>query len=63
VNIEEEIQVNIYSYDGRLIINDVYQKNGKAEIDLSNYPSGIYIVRINSIENNSKYSSITLVKK
>ncbi len=44
----EEVAVEIYTIDGRLVLAQNYQVNGtEFPLDFSRYPSGIYYVKIN----------------
>jgi hypothetical protein len=53
INIVTEIDAGIMIYDiqGRLIINEIQLYAGDNKLDVSNYKTGIYFIKISSVEN------------
>lgn len=48
-NVKEETSVSIYSFDGRLLYSTSILSGQSKNIDLSAYPIGVYIIKVNDL--------------
>jgi hypothetical protein len=60
IEVNEEVEITIYSMDGRMIYNDLLDSNSNNRIDLSNQPKGVYVITYMA---NSKLRTMKLIIK